>query len=264
MKQILSLLLLLTVITSCNEYNKLVKSEDYELKKTKGIEYYNTGDYIKAVTLLESAIPFYKLSMEGEKVYYYFCMGNYELKDYYLASYYFRRFISQYPSSKYTEECQFLSAMCSVHNSPEYALDQTETFNALDQLQVFADMYPDSEKMDTCNSIMDNLHAKLELKDFESAKLYHQTENYKAAVVAFDNLIVKYPTSKYKYEILNLNVLSNYELAINSIQSKKLERLNNTLKSYRKFVAEFPNSDEISKLNGLKDKTEAAIKEFNN
>jgi len=63
MKQILSLLLLLTVITSCNEYNKLVKSEDYELKKTKGIEYYNTGDYIKAVTLLESAIPFYKLSM---------------------------------------------------------------------------------------------------------------------------------------------------------------------------------------------------------
>lgn len=264
MKQILSLLLLLTVVTSCNEYNKLVKSEDYELKKTRGIEYYNTGEFIKSVTLLESAIPFYKLSMEGEKVYYYFCMGNYKLKDYYLASYYFRRFISQYPSSKYTEECQFLSAMCSVHNSPEYSLDQTETFNALDQLQVFADMYPDSEKMDTCNIIMDNLHAKLEFKDFESAKLYHQTENYKAAVVAFDNIMVKYPTSKYKYEVLNLSVLSNYELAINSIQSKKLERLNNTLKSYRKFVAEFPNSEEISKLDGIKLKTEAAIKELNN
>lgn len=264
MKQVLSLLLLLTVMSSCNEYNKLVKSEDYELKKTKGIEYYNTGDYIKSVTLLESTIPFYKLSMEGEKVYYYFCMGNYKLNDYYLASYYFRRFISQYPSSKYTEECQFLSAMCSVHNSPEYALDQTETFNALDQLQVFADMYPDSEKMDTCNLIMDNLHAKLELKDFESSMLYYQTENYKAAVFALNSIMVKYPTSKYKHEILNFSVLSNYELAINSIQSKKLERLNNTLKSYRKFVSEFPNSDEISKLNDVKDKTEAAIKEFKN
>jgi len=264
MKKIVSIITLLTLFTSCNEYNKLVKSDDYELKKTRGIEYYNSADYIKSVTLLESVIPFYKLSMEGEKVYYFFCMSNYKLQDYYLASYYFRRFISQYPSSKYTEECQFLSAMCSVHNSPEYALDQTETFNALDQLQVFVDMYPDSEKMDTCNTIMDNLHAKLEIKDFESAKLYHLTENYKAAVVAFDNMMVKYPTSKFKHEILNFSVLSSYELAINSIHSKKLERLNNTLKSYRKFVAEFPNSDEISNLDGLKIKTEAAIKEFEN
>ena len=256
--------MLLLIITSCNEYNKLVKSDDYELKKVRGIEYYNSGDYIKSVTLLESVIPFYKLSMEGEKVYYYFCMGNYKLADYYLASYYFRRFISQYPSSKYTEECQFLSAMCSVHNSPEYALDQTETLNALDQLQVFADMYPDSEKMDTCNLIMDNLDAKLELKSFESAKSYHLTQKYKAAVVAFEGLLVKYPTSKYKEKTLYYHLLSSYELAINSIQSKKLERLNNTLKSYRKFVAEFPNSDEISKLNGIKSKTEAAIKEFEN
>lgn len=264
MKQILSLILLLTLISSCSEYSKIVKSEDHVLKKTKGIEYYKSGEYIKSVTLLESAIPHYKLSVEGEKIYYYFCMANYELKDYYLASYYFRRFISQYPSSQYTEECQFLSAMCSVNNSPEPALDQTETLNALDQLQVFADMYPDSERMDTCNAIMDKLHAKLELKDFESAKLYHQTENYKAAVFAFSNLIVKYPTSIYKYEILKLSVLSNYELAINSIHSKKLERLNNTLKSYRKFVAEFPNSDDISKLKSLNDKAESAIKEFKN
>jgi outer membrane protein assembly factor BamD len=76
--------------------------------------------------------------------------------------------------------------------------------------------------------------------------------------------MVKYPASKYKHDILNLSVLSNYELAINSIQSKKLERLNNTLKSYRKFVAEFPDSNEISNLDGLKVKTETAIKEFNN
>ena len=161
---------------------------------------------------------------------------------------------------RYTEECQFLSALCSVHNSPEYALDQTETLNALDQLQIYIDMYPESERIDTCNLIMDKLHFKIETKKFESAKLYYHTENYKAAAVAFDNIDSKYPNSFYKEDVLYFTVLSRFELAINSVESKKLERLHNTIKSYRKFVDEYPESDKIGSLESLKNKTEEAIK----
>lgn len=260
MKKIISILLLTLLVISCSEFNKIAKSDNNELKKDAAISYYEEGEYLNAVMLLEDVLPFYKLSVEGEKLYYYYCKGNYELGDYYLASYYFRRFINLYPSSKYTEECQFLSAMCSVNNSPQYSLDQTETLNALDQLQIYIDMYPNSERMDTCNLIMDKLHFKLETKSFESAKLYYHTENYKAAVVAFESLIVKYPNTSYKEDVLHYTVLSKYELAINSIESKKLERLHNTLKSYRKFVEEYPESDKISGLNGIKTRTEEAIK----
>lgn len=260
MKKIIILLVLSLVIISCSDFNKIMKSDDHEYKKDKAIEYYLAAEYLNAVMLLEDLLPFYKLSVEGEKLYYYYCKGNYELGDYYLASYYFRRFINLYPSSIYTEECQFLSALCSVHNSPEYALDQTETLNALDQLQIYIDMYPESERIDTCNIIMDKLHFKIETKKFESAKLYYHTENYKAAVVAFNNIISKYPNSIYKEEVLYFTVLSTFELAINSIESKKLERLHNTIKSYRKFVDEYPESDKIGSLGSLKFKTEEAIK----
>lgn len=255
--------LILLVFSACSEYNKVLKSNDNELKKTKALEYYEGGDYIKAITLLEEIIPYYKLTPEGEKLYFYYCMANYKLEDYYLAGYYFSRFVRQYPRSVYCEEALFLAAMCSVHNSPEYSLDQTETYNALDGIQVFIDMFPNSSRIDTCHIIMDNLRAKLELKQFEYAKLYYKTENYKAAVVALNATLEKFPKSVYKEDILYLLVMSNYNLAINSIPSKKLERLNETLKSYSKFVAEFPQSEKLKELDLIKKKTEEEIEILN-
>lgn len=257
--KILFLSLFLLTLTGCSEYNQVVKSNDNELKKTKALEYYEKGDYIKAITLLEEIIPYYKLTPEGEKLYYYFCMANYKLGDYYLSGYYFGRFVRQYPRSPYCEEALFLSALCSVHNSPQYSLDQTETYNALDGMQVFIDMFPNSARIDTCNRIMDNLRAKLEKKQFEYAKLYYRTQNYKAAVVALHATLEKFPESFYEEEILYLLVLSNYQLAINSIPTKKVERLNETLKSYRKFVAEFPQSEKLKELDVIKAKTEKEL-----
>jgi outer membrane protein assembly factor BamD len=236
-------------------YNRVLKSGNNELKKVRALHYYEEGDWIKAITLLEDIIPFYKLTPEGEKLYFYYCMANYKLEDYYLAGYYFARFVRQYPRSPYCEEAMFLSALCSVHNSPKYSLDQTETYNALDGIQVFIDMYPNSARIDTCNIIMDKLRAKLELKQFEYARLYYKTENYKAAVVALNATLEKFPESAYEEEIRYLLVLSNFELAINSIPAKKLERLNETLKSYRKFVAEFPESEKLKELEVIKERS---------
>lgn len=163
-------------LTSCSDLNQVLKNDDNEYKKDRAVEYYTKKEYINAATVLEDILPYYKLSIEGEKLYYYYAKSHYYMADYYLASYYLRRFVTQYPSSKYAEECVFLSAMCSVHNSPEYALDQTETLNALDQLQIFIDMYPNSSRIDTCNLLMDEMHFKLETKDYSAAKLYYDTE----------------------------------------------------------------------------------------
>jgi outer membrane protein assembly factor BamD len=254
----LSLLTLLT-LNSCSEYNKLLKSSDYEAKKNAAVAYYEEGDYLKSIALLDDVLEFYKLTQEGENLSYIYCLANYKLEDYYLSGYYFKRFIRRYPTSSHVEEALFLSALCSVRNSPQYSLDQTETYNALDQMQIFIDQYPNSSRIDTCNSIMDDLRGKLELKQFEYAKLYYRTERYKAAVVALEETLVKFPESYYKKEILYLLVKSNYQLAINSIQDKKMKRLENTLKSYRTFVSQFPDATEVKELDQLKKTTEAEI-----
>ncbi len=55
--QFLLLALIFTAFTSCSEYNKVLKSNDNELKKNKGLAYYEAGDYLKAIVLLEEVIP---------------------------------------------------------------------------------------------------------------------------------------------------------------------------------------------------------------
>ena len=251
--------LALLFVISCTEYSKIVKSHDNEQKKEAALRYYEEGQDIKAITLLEDIIPYYKLTGEGEKLYFIYCMANYHLGDYYLSGFYFKRFVRQYPTSKNVEEALFLSALCSVKNSPEYSLDQTETYNALDEMQIFIDLYPNSSRIDTCNTIMDRMRAKLEGKQYEYAMLYYKTQNYKAAVVAFETTIEKYPESTHKEDILYYLVKSHFELATNSIPSKKLDRMKNTLKSYRRFAAEFPDSKKMSEMEQIRTKTEKAI-----
>lgn len=261
-----AILVTLSFFTSCTDFYNMTKKKSTattEEKKTAALAYYESEDYIKSITLLEEVMPFYNLTTEGEYLNYIYCLANYKLEDFYLSGYYFKRFIRKYPKSKYAEEALFLSSLCSVQNSPQYSLDQTETYNALDQLQIFIDEYPTSTRIDTCNQLMDGLRSKLELKQYEYAKLYYQTENYKSAVVALEQTLQKYPESVYKEEIYYLLVMSNFKLAINSVEDKKLERLNNTLKSYRTFVAEFPESSKLNELNGVKKQTEKAIEEMN-
>jgi outer membrane protein assembly factor BamD len=254
--QVFTIFTLSIIMLSCTEFSKLVKSTDNEAKKAGALKYYEEEEYIKSITLLEEIIPYYKLTPSGENLYYTYCMGNYKMGDYYLSGYYWKRFIRQYPTSKYVEEATYLSAMCAVNNSPGYKLDQTETLNALDELQIFIDLYPESNRIDTSNQIMDRLNGKLERKQFESSTMYHKTENYKAAVVAFEGFLEKYPNSKYKEEALYLSLRSSYLLAMNSIETKKLERLEATLKSYRTFVAAFPESTWTTDAEGVKSKTE--------
>lgn len=259
-------MLITGAITSCSEYNKIVKSSDMDLKSRKAIEYYEEGEYIKSLTLMEDAIPYYAgLRYNGfgaryDSLYFTYCMAHYQLDDYISAGYYFKRYAYKFPYSPLREEALFLSACCAANNSPNYHLDQTETLNALDEFQIFIDLYPNSERIDTCNQIMDRLRGKLELKRFEQCKQYYLTYQYQASAVAFESMLAEYPESVYKEDILYYIVKSNYLLASNSVESKKLERLQATLKSYDKFVAAFPNSSKRGELDQIKSKTEKDIK----
>ncbi len=242
------LLLLLTpalLITSCGEYSKALKSTDLNYKFEMAEKYYQEGEYFKALPLLEELIALYRGTDKGEKVYYYYAYCHYYTNDFYLASFYFKNFTKTYPGSKFSEECLFMSAYCYYKNSPVYSLDQTDTYNAIKQMQLFMNRYPTSERRDTCNVLIGELRGKLEMKSFEIAKQYYKTERYKAAKVAFENTLREFPGTKYREEITFLQLKSSYLLATNSISSKKEERLRETIKSYHKFVDAFGKSSRL-------------------
>ena len=60
--------LLVLVVSSCGEYEKLLKSSDYELKKQKVYDYYDEGKYAKTVELLTQILQRYRATEEAEQL----------------------------------------------------------------------------------------------------------------------------------------------------------------------------------------------------
>lgn len=221
------------ILFSCSEYNRALKSTNLDYKHDMAVMYYDQEEYYKALPLLEELVTVYRGTPNGEKLYYYLAYCNFYLGDLTMAGYYFESFNRVYPYSKYGEECLFLAAKCYYLSSPEYNLDQTNTYKAISEMQLFLNRYPQSRYTAECNSAIDELRKKLERKEFSIAALYLKVGQYKAAIVAFDILISDFPGTSFREEADFMSLKANYLLAVNSVEEKKEERLMGAIKKYR-------------------------------
>ncbi|MFW5793320.1 MAG: outer membrane protein assembly factor BamD [Bacteroidota bacterium] len=240
-KLILLLSILLISFGSC-KFQKLLKSEDHELKAKKAIEYYEEERYSRTISLLDNVMPIYRGTQKSEDLNYYFAMAHYKQGDYIYAAHLFDTFHQTYPHSEHAEEFLFLSAYCKYLMSPRHSLDQTPTKEAIQQFQRFANRYPNSEKVQDANELIDELRTKLEDKAYKIAMLYYDLNNYSSAATAFQTLIVDFPNIKYKEEALFLVVKSYFLWAENSIAEKQEDRYQKVLVAHNKLIKSFPES----------------------
>jgi outer membrane protein assembly factor BamD len=98
---------------------------------------------------------------------------------------------------------------------------------------------------------MDKLRGKLEKKDFEIIKQYYKLSDWKATIVASKIFMKDYPSSMYNEEMFVILIDSYYLLAINSVISKKEERLNGAMENYVKFLDLYPNSSYLSRAESI-------------
>lgn len=250
---IISSALIAITLVSCNGYNRVVKSDNYDEKFQMANELYDRGEELRSVTLYEQVYQRIPKSGEGEVSYFRIGKAYFIHKDYVMAEYYMGQFAQRFSFSPKAEEAMFLSALCSVEKSPEYSLDQTETELAINNLQQFIDRYPETVLLDTCNMIIDQMRTKLTYKDYTIVKMYAKTEQYHAAVSSALTFISDYPKSEYLEEIHFILVKNSFLLSKNSIDSKKIERIEQTFERYRTFVELFPESDYRNSLAGFMD-----------
>ena len=263
MKGILLFLVGLTLLSSCNGYNKVIKSDDYTLKFETANALYDEESYTRSIVLYEQIYQRYPKTNQGEVAYYRIGKSYYNVEDYYMAGYYLGAYSTRFPFSPKAEEALFLSAMCSVQNSPEPSLDPNDTELAIRDLQSFIDRYPNSTLVDSCNQTIDKLRYKLEIKDFEALKHYSKTEYYRAAVVSTNSFLESYPLTALKEEVMYLLVKNSYLLAINSVQVKKKERIEESIQRYRTFVTEFAQTEYKREVDTYRDDLEKALQKIN-
>ena len=255
MKKIFLSIMILMLMVSCSKYQKILKSTDLNFKFEKAVMYYEKEDFNRALPLLEELSTAFRGSSKAEEVNYYYAYCHYSLGEYLLASYLFDTYAKTYPNGKHTEECQYITAYCFYLESPIYKLDSKNTYKAINKLQLFTNLYPKSERVEQCNNLIDELREKLAKKAFFNAKQYVITEYHKSAIIALQNVLIDFPGSKYEQEIYFLIVESSFQLAKNSISTKKQERLENTIDAFHEFIEKYPESQFLKQAKNIEQKT---------
>lgn len=234
LKTVFPLLILSLLLTSCNkEFDKVLKSDDFALKLSKAYELFEAEDYYKSQMLFEQARPFYRGTKELEKIYFHYAYAQYYQEKYILSAYYFKDFTKNYPNSEYTEEASYMTAYSNYMMSPNHRLEQTNTSKAIDGFQLFINTYPSSDRVSRCNILIDEMRAKLEKKAISTADLYFKLSEYQAATQSYKNVLKDYPDTRSAAQIRMQILKASFELAVNSIDSKKEERLEEVIESYK-------------------------------
>lgn len=248
----LFILLCLTVIlSSCSEYQQVLRKDDVGKKYAFADSLYQMGKYRKGLKLMEQIVPSYRGKPQGEKLMYIYANTYYNLEDYYLSGYQFERFTQAYPQSDSVEVASFKSAKSFYQLSARYSLEQKETHQGLKKLQEFINLYPNSDKRMEANALVAELRDKLEKKEFRIAKQYLHIEDYKAAIEAFDNFITDNPGSSYRKDAFYNRFVAAYKLAVNSIPSLVQERLLVARGYYKNFMKYYKDTDLAAEASGL-------------
>ncbi len=154
-------ILIAILLSSCGEYEKLLKSSDYELKKTKAREYYDSQQYARASELFGQVIPRFRATPEAEELNWLNAQCYYGMKQYDMAGSYFKSIVEQYPYGKYAEEATFLGALCDYNLSPRAELDQENSRNSIEGFNVFVNRFRNSPKVKEANDYIKALEEGL-------------------------------------------------------------------------------------------------------
>lgn len=252
MKKLLHIVLFLPLLlVSCGPYQQVLKSKDPEYKYQKAIEYFNQEQYVKSQTLLDEVAAYFKGTERAQEVLIYLGRSYMGQKDYSSAADHFQSYIRNYPKGKYVMEARFQTGHCYYLDSPDARLDQAITNKAIEFLTQFIDLYPESSYVEQAYKELNEMYDKLAYKEYLSAKLYYNLgtylgNNYLSCEIVAKNALKTYPGNSYQEELCWLILTSKYQQFINSIESKKAERLQATEDEYYSFRTEFPNSKHMA------------------
>lgn len=263
MKKYISLLMLSVVLLSCKtEMDRAMKSADKDFILKVANEKFAKKKWSDALALYDRLPNLVAGTDDAPNVVFNSAYANYYDKNYRLAANQFKNFTISFPQDPRKEEAAYFSALCYYEGSLDYNLDQSNTESAITELQNFINEYPDSERSKNINQMIDELSYKLEFKAFENARQYYKMAEYKAATVAFENVLEDFPATKLRPKIYDIIMKSKYELALNSVYDLKKERLDAAAAYAKRVITELPDSEYSKSADDIYNKLEVEKEKF--
>ena len=245
MKNILALIFVTLFLFSCSPSVDTTYMEADE-RLAYSIKLYENEDSEEAIKEFESLILQYPGSRIVDDAIYYLGMTRFQREEYILAAYQFSKLIKGMPTSEFLADAQYMLADCYYELSPDYSLDQQYTKKAIEEFQVFIDIFPLNEKVADAEKKIIELNDKMAKKTYNAAIIYEKLEYYNAAIMYFDNVLEVYHDTQYAplalYDKINLLISRNRETE--------------ALTESQKFLQKYPDDENYNNVLEIKNNLE--------
>ncbi len=235
------------IFCSCGEYQRALKSSDYNYKFEFAKQAFEQKRWTQAATLFKECCTVFKGTDKAEESYYLLAMSHFENKDYISSGAYFKSYYTRYPKGKFVELARFYCGYGFYLDSPDPQLDQSTTIQGIEELQAFLDLFPRSDKVPQAQAAVFELQDKLTLKQLQNAQLYYNLgtymgNNYESCVIVARNAVRDYPYSKYKEDLELLILKARFKEAELSVDERKRDRFREVIDEYYSFINNYPDS----------------------
>jgi outer membrane protein assembly factor BamD len=231
MKRLLYFLPLgLLAISACSRSGVregLPPNEQYQ----QAMKSFEKKNYLKAQSEFQKVIYSYPGLSFIDTAQYYLGMSYLDVSSYSEAAGEFKRFLATYPASPLADQAQYNLAMSYFNQSPGFALDQTDTYSAIDEFSVFLDKYSESPLVADAKQKLDLLNGKLAKKLYKAGELYMKLNDFEPALIYFGQVRDNYPSSEW----------AAYAFYYSGEAQMKLGRKSEALETFQNFMQAFPD-----------------------
>ena len=216
-KQIINIILLLTLFVSCSD-SKLqtpeTEGERLQILYSNAMDLVNKKDYVDAAILfedIERQYPYSKWSNQAQLMtsfcYYKSSMYNESLDS-------LERFIALYPGSRKISYAYYLRALNYFEQIKDVERDQSMTEKAKSAFYEVTTKYPESQFAQDAYDKIDIINDRLAAKEMEIAKYYQFSHQWISAINRYNEILENYKTSVYTAESLHRLVEIYYSLGL--------------------------------------------------
>lgn len=251
-------MMLLVLLSACSGAGR-VRYATPEEAFNKGKEQFDRGRYMRAIEYFQGTFNFGRAHEWADDAQLYLARAYAANGDYILAANEFSRFAQIYRGDERVPEAEYERAMTYYALSPAYALDQTDTEEAIRQFDLFIRRYSDSDKVEEATTRIRELREKLAHKQYMVGAMYERQESYQAAALSYEDVFDMYPSSGWSDDALLAAMRIYIRYSEESIEARQAERLQKAIDVYERMIQVFPDSPLLKEAEALYDLADARI-----
>lgn len=163
----------------------------------RGDAYYKRKMYFQAQELYKAFLQRYPGDPGSDYAQYKLGDSLYMGEEYGLAAVEFHIMVTNYGYSEYIDDAYYKEALCYYQQALKPSLDQTKRLDALERLERFVTVFPDSPLVPEAQEYIQKIQEKLAQKAFDNGKFYFKTKRFRSAEIYFRKILDNYPNNAY-------------------------------------------------------------------